>query len=285
MVKKGYLVAIVTLIIVLVGIVIIVKKPTTAQKYFETGLNSYKSIDIPSEEYRKMSPEEKEECNKLLISSTDSAVKSYQEIVDKYPRSKWADDAQFCIAVGYWTNAYAQSSISNVDYVDKAIEANQKFITDYPEAQLEPQTRENLLFVIPKTLSTSPHAIAQWNIADIYDNIKKDYPQALIEYNKVIDNYPQDKWAHVAILNIDRRCSKLNDYIPAIEACQKLLKTRTNITPKEVVIYYRIIAKSYKELGDLKKAEETYQTIIDRFPNTKAAQIAQEKIEELKSQA
>ena len=59
MVKKGYLLTIIIVIIALVGI-IIVKKPKTAQKYFETGLNSYKNIDIPSEEYREMTPEEEE---------------------------------------------------------------------------------------------------------------------------------------------------------------------------------------------------------------------------------
>lgn len=249
MVKKGYLVAIVIVIIVLVGIVIIVKRSKTAQKCFETGLNLYKSADIPPEEYREMSPEEEKEYCKMVISSTDSAIKSYQKIVDRYPRSKWADDAQFCIAVGYYTNA--QSSISNVDYADKAIEASQKFITNYPEAKLEPYTIENLLFVIPKTVS-SPLAVAQWQIADIYDSIKKDYPQALIEYNKVIDKYPQTTIARTTIYSITSLCPKLNDYTPAIEACQKLLKTRTN-TPGENVYFEKVIEESKAKQAALKK--------------------------------
>lgn len=42
MIKKRYLLAIVIVIIALVGIVIIVKKPKTAQEYFESGLTQYK---------------------------------------------------------------------------------------------------------------------------------------------------------------------------------------------------------------------------------------------------
>lgn len=239
MVKKGYfLLAIVIVIIALVGIMIIMKKPKTAQEYFETGLNSYKSADISSKEFRKMSPEEKEEYRKMVISSADSAIKSYQKIIDKYPESKWADDTQFCIAVAYYTKAQA-----SVDNADRAIEANQNFITDYPEARLESQTRENLSFVVPKAHS-NPHAAAQWQIANTYDSIKKDYPQALIEYSKVIDNYPQSTVARTTIYSITALCPKLNDYTPAIEACQKLLETRTKITPGETIWFKKVIKES-----------------------------------------
>ena len=85
MVKKGYLLAIVILVIVLVGIMIIVKKPKSPQEYFETGFDLYKNVDISTEKYRMMSPEEKEEYRKMVISSADSAVKSYQKIIDRYP--------------------------------------------------------------------------------------------------------------------------------------------------------------------------------------------------------
>ncbi len=250
--KKIYLLLVAIIVIVLVGIVIVVKKPKTAQEYFETGLNSYKSIDIPSEEYREMSPEEKEEYYKMVISSANSAIKSYQKIIDKYPDSKWADDAQFCIAVAYHTEAL----VSNGDNADRAIEASKKFITDYPEAKLEPYTIENSPFIkafVRSAAVSSPHALAQWQIANTYDSIKKDYPQALAEFNKIIDKYPQAKCAYVAIWEIDRLCPKLNDYVPAIEACQKLLKTRTNITPGEIVYFKKVIKESKAKQAALKK--------------------------------
>lgn len=252
MVKKGYLVAIVILVIVLVGIMIIVKRPKTAQKYFETGINLHKNVGISTEEYRQMSPGEKEEHNKMVISSTDTAIKSYQEIVDRYPESKWADDAQFSIAAGY----YIKARTSNGDNADKAIEASQKFITDYPEAKLEPYTIENSPFIkafVRSAAVSSPHAVVQWQIANTYEKLKKDYPQASIEYTKVIDNYPQSTVARTTIYSITALCPKLNDYTPAIEACQKLLETRTNISPGETVWFKKVIEESKAKQAALKR--------------------------------
>ncbi|MCG2677660.1 tetratricopeptide repeat protein, partial [bacterium] len=77
-------------------------------------------------------------------------------------------------------------------------------------------------------------------------------------------------------------------YQKAIEESQKAIDAFPNVKPSDkgtfglVVVCYHTIAKSYKALEDLKKAEETYQTIIDRFPNTKVAQIAHERIRELR---
>ena len=251
MVKKGYLVAIITLIIVLVGIMVIVKRPKTAQKYFETGINLYKNVDISTEEYREMTLEEKEEHHKMVISSTDSAIKSHQKIIDRYPESRWADDAQFSIGAAY----YIKAIVSNGDNADKAIEANQKFITNYPEAKLEPYTIENSPFIKKLAFgqASSPRAFVQWQIANTYEKVKKDYPQAAIEYTKVIDNYPQSTVARTTIYSITALCPKLNDYRPAIEACQKLLKTRTNISPGETVWFKKVIEESKAKQASLKK--------------------------------
>lgn len=189
-----------------------------------------------------MSPEEYDEHRKMVISSTDSATKFYQEVINKYPESKWADDAQFCIATAYFRRG---------DW-DKAIAAFQKVITDYPEAKLEPQTIEEEILGIPK-VSSNLHALAQERIAGIYYHIKKDYPQALIEYSKIIDKYPQDIFAHpVATHRIERLCSELNNYAPAIKAYQKLLKTRTN-TPKDVAFFEKRIKELQAKQSALKK--------------------------------
>ena len=254
--KKIYLLLVAIIVVALVWAVArrkpeITEKPKNAQEYFETGVNSYKNVDISTEEYREMTPEEKEEYNKMVISSTDSAIKSHQEIIDKYPESKWADDAQFSIGAAY----YIKALVSNGDNADKAIEASQKFITDYPEAKLEPYTIENSPFIrgfVSKAVSSQPHAFAQWQIANIYEKIKKDYPQAAIEYTKVIDNYPQSTVAQTTIYSITALCPKLNDYTPAIEACQKLLKTRTNISPGETVWFKKVIKDSKAKQAALK---------------------------------
>ncbi|KKL24388.1 hypothetical protein LCGC14_2415810 [marine sediment metagenome] len=75
--KKIYLVLIAIIVIVLVGIVIIVKRPKTAQEYFETGLTQFKKTIVFPKEYHKMSSEEYDEHRKMVISSSNSAIKSF----------------------------------------------------------------------------------------------------------------------------------------------------------------------------------------------------------------
>ncbi len=238
--KKIYLLLVAIIVVALVGVVIIVKKPKTAQEYLETGLTQFKKTIISSKEYHEMSAEESKEYLKMVISSTDSAVKSYQEIIDRYPESRWADDAQFCIATAYFRRG---------DW-NEAIEAFQKVITDYPEAQLEPSTVENMLNV-PKTISNL-HAFSQRQIAGIYYDMKNDYPQAIIEFNKVIDKYPQDTAALSAAFAIERYASKSKNYEPAIKAYQKLLKTRVD-KPKTLAFFEKKIKELQAKQAALKK--------------------------------
>lgn len=236
--KKIYLLLVAIIVVALVWAAArrkpgIIEKPEIDREYFETGLTQYKKfVTSDIDEYLNMPLEERKEYKKILISSANSAIKSYQEIIDKYPDSKWADDAQFYIAMTYFYGGEW----------DKAIEAYQKVITNYPEAKLEPQTMEDDTLILPNTIPNL-HAYAQERIASIYYDMKEDYPQALIEYNKVIDKYPQDRIALAAAFDIERYCSKIKNYEPAIKAYEKLLKTRDN-TPKDVAFF----EKKIKEL-------------------------------------
>ncbi len=148
---------------------------------------------------------------------------------------------------------------------------------------------------------------AQWLLAILY--MGADSKKAINEYQKIIEKFPNAKWEEWTLKNspvvfISKQASAatvaqsqialiyyqdLKKYNQAIEESQKLIDTFPNVVPNKgaftyVVMSYHVIAKSYKALGDVKKTEETYQTIIDRFPNTKVAQIAQDRIKELKSQ-
>ncbi len=232
------------MVIVLVGVVIIVKKPKTAQEYFEVGFTHYKKVvaaalAIPN--YSELSPQKEEEYRKMVNSSTDSAIKSYQEIIDKYPESRWADDAQFFIAEAYFIRG---------DW-DKAIEAFQKVIIDYPEAKLEPETMEEETLTLLRTIPNL-HALTQRRIAGIYYDMKNDYPQAMIEFNKVIDKYPQDRRATLmAVFYIERYASKSKNYEPAISAYQKLLKIRVN-KPKDIAFFEKKIKELQAKQAALK---------------------------------
>ena len=233
--KKIYLLLVAIIVVVLVWAVArkkpgIIEKPEIDKEYFETGLSHYKKIITFPKEYHEMSSEEYDEHRKMVISSTDSAIKSYQQIIDKYPESRWADDAQFFIAEAYFIRG---------DW-DEAIAAFRKVITNYPEAELEPETIEEDMPTVPKTVS-NPHALTQCQIAGIYYNVKKDYPQALIEYNKVIDRYPQDRAATLmAAFDIERCAAATKNYEPAIEAYQKLLQAKPETASRAAFLEKKI---------------------------------------------
>ncbi len=140
-----------------------------------------------------------------------------------------------------------------INYPEESIFEYRKFIKNFPDSVIEEWTIENTIF-FPKFINKIPPVVeAQSQIAFTYYRRLENHQKAIEESQKVIDFFP--------------------DITPANRDAFGL-----------VVTHYHTIAKSYKALGDLKKAEETYQTIIDRFPNTKAAQIAQDRIKELKSQ-
>jgi len=245
--KKIYLLVLAIIVVALVWVAArrkpsIIEKPKGAQDYFEIGLASYREgvtafLDAPFDE---MSPEESEEYRKMVTSAADSAIKSYQEIIDKYPDSKWADDAQFCIAIAYFSRG---------DW-DKTIAAFQKVITDYPEAELEPQTKEEEMLFVPK-IDFDLRAFAQWRIGTIYYD-KRDLSQAMIELKKVIDNYPQDKMVIAAAIHIERCSPEINDYKPAIKAYQKVLGIRTN-TPEDIAFFEKKIKELQAKQASLKK--------------------------------
>ena len=166
-------------------------------------------------------------------------------VADKHPKSRWADDAQRIIA-----------DLSIGLGPEKVMNEYQTIIEKFPDSKIEEWTLKNCTFT----------SFLKW-----IDKISSaDEAQAQI--------------ALIYLVN-------LKDYKKAIEESQKIINTYSNVTSADkdilgfVAFQYNTIAVSYKKLGDLKKAEETYQTIIDRFPGTKAAQRAQKKIEELKSRS
>lgn len=172
--------------------------------------------------------------------SLNNYIPKLHYIVDNYPKSKWADDAQRVLAELL------------INYPEESIFEYRKFIKNFPDSIIEEWTIENTIF-FPKFINKIPPVVeAQSQIAFTYYRNVKNCQEAIEESQKVIDFFPD-------VTSADKDAFGL------------------------VVTHYHIIAKSYKELGNVKKAEETYQIIINRFPNTKAAQIAQDKIKELKS--
>jgi len=120
------------------------------------------------------------------------ALLEYQELINNFPDSPYADDAQLGIGNCYYVT---------YDY-PHAIEAYQKLIDDCPESSLL--------------------ALAQYSIAQSYRKLA-NYEQAILEFNKVIDNYPESDYHASAQYYIGYSYYEALNYGQAILEFQKVI--------------------------------------------------------------
>ena len=110
---------------------------------------------------------------------TAQAVEAYQQVVERYPTSDVADDAQYQIGYAYLKQAregsYDQAA------AQKARDAFSDFSARYPGSEKLPQARENL------KLLEGQKTEGAMEIARFYDK-QKNYKAAAIYYNEVLLN-------------------------------------------------------------------------------------------------
>lgn len=92
----------------------------------------------------------------------------FQKILEKYPESEWADNAQFGLGLIY----------EELGEYQKAIEELEKVVTNYPKGDKAP----NALF----------------GIGEIYERRLKNNSQAINAYQNLVNNYPGSRWVLMA---------------------------------------------------------------------------------------
>lgn len=202
---------------------------------------------------------------------TFEAVSNFRKTLRIYPFSKLREQAQYNIAYIYLnTNNYSQ-----------AVEEFQTVINKYP--------------------GTDWAARSQYNIGDAYYNAG-EYDRAIAAYKKVLGNYPKSSYIIEAINGIQyaqlsagrsdsssvileeflsdnptsstadqlRYRQAMNifqtgDYVNAVKEFRQYLRV-TN-SEKLMPEAYSNLGESYKQLGEIDKAIDAYQTIVSEFPN------------------
>ena len=172
------------------------------------------------------------------------ALLEYQELINNYPGSSYADDAQLGVGNCYYIT---------YDY-SHAIEAYQKLIDDYPDSSLL--------------------ALSQYSIGQSYRKLA-NYEQAIIEYNKVIENYPESDYPAPAQYYIGYSYYEAQDYIKAIIEFQKvIINYPDDIWPDGNNRLVAPCAQYYigwcygQKLGQWNDAISAYQLVIDNYPNS-----------------
>lgn len=120
----------------------------------------------------------------------------------------------------------------------------------------------------------------------------KQYSDAIINYKKVLDTYPNSRYAKEALINISDNYYRNGNYQEAIFYYKKAIDG--NIIDGETLDIYKIFADSYLKIADsyykaedFSKAAQDYQQsvfyfeqILQKYPETNDAFIAKYKIPE-----
>ncbi|MDZ4787917.1 MAG: outer membrane protein assembly factor BamD [Blastochloris sp.] len=117
------------------------------------------------------------------------AISSYNKLIDKYPGSDVADDAQY--QIGYaWYQAASQPEYDQ-SAAQKSIEAFQDFMVRFPNSEKLSQAQDYM-----KELATR-RVQGSMNIARFYE-AQKNYKAALIYYSDVVQQNPNSELATTA---------------------------------------------------------------------------------------
>jgi outer membrane protein assembly factor BamD len=134
--------------------------------------------------------------------ANDAALQAYQAVVEKFPNSPVAPDAQY--QVGYIWFTAAREGTNDQAAAAKARVAFQDFLFRFPNSEKAAQARANLLLLDHKQTNSS------LDIAKYYDK-QKYYRAAVIYYNEVIRQQPGSTESEKAKKRIDQLKAKFGE--------------------------------------------------------------------------
>jgi outer membrane protein assembly factor BamD len=125
----------------------------------------------------------------LKMRKYDEAVKTFGSVMDRYPNSDVADDAQY--QVGYcWLQA-ASTADYDQSAAEKAIEAFNDYVTKYPNSEKVAQAQDYIVMLSGRQTQGA------YNIAKFYEK-QRDLKAAFIYYNEVVRQDPTSAQAQLA---------------------------------------------------------------------------------------
>jgi outer membrane protein assembly factor BamD len=134
--------------------------------------------------------------------ANDAAIEAYQAVVEKFPNSPVAPDAQYQLAYIWFTAA--REGTKDLAAAAKARTGFQDFLFRFPNSEKAAQARANLLLLDHKQTSSS------LDIAKYYDK-QKYYRAAVIYYNEVIRQQPGSTESEKARARLDELKKKLGE--------------------------------------------------------------------------
>ncbi len=168
----------------------------------------------------------------------EKSLAGFQEILDKYPKTDTAEDAMLSIAEVYY----------NSDQEAKAVDAYKRFMTKYPDS--------NKVTSVEEGMQRATYKKAE----------KTNDPKALLEY---YNKYPDSNLAVNALYKAAETYYTENKYKESIDAFNKLIEQFPNDTMAVNAHYY--VGACYEGLQQMAEAVAAYKAFIKNYPKHELA--------------
>lgn len=201
----------------------------------------YPNSERVPEAMMEMGKCQKEMLEKSRLLMVDSIVKSYEDMVNRFPQSDYAPQALYQIGLLYE---------KEMKEYREAIKYFEKCAIDYP--------------------TTSYAASSYYRIGQIYENNLNDFDGALMTYQRITKDFFKFQIAVDARLRIQQIYeTKTKEPHKALEAYAELINNYPeNKKMPEILMN---LAKFHRERGDNENAIKTYEQMIEKFPKEKGA--------------
>ncbi|MFQ5867092.1 MAG: tetratricopeptide repeat protein [bacterium] len=191
----------------------------------------------------------------------------YQELLDRYPQSKWVTIAKERVEL-VRNNLEYPEALNNYILAEK-----------YFEQGKYKQSIQRLLNIIAEYPKSGLSIEALYFLGDIYHFKLKDYRKAMDEYQNLIQRFPQNRFAANAQFKTAECCRKLEKWQEAIEAYRKFIRDYTQYGYSDYAQFY--IGQCFEELRNWQEAKDAYSLISTNYPESIWTDVARNRIKYL----
>lgn len=187
-----------------------------------------------------------------LARTDEEAFALYRRLVNNYPDSEWTDDSLYIIAIAYYRiaeNIKQTESVESADVqYDRAFAMFDQLIRDYPGSQLADESRFN-------------RAMCYYG--------KESWSRALEAFDGLRENFMDNELIHSIVYYTGMIFTEKREYDDArVEFRNVVDSGHEELAP----LAQFGIAQTYFAEGKYDEAIESYQRVIDKYPEAKMSE-------------
>lgn len=191
----------------------------------------------------------------------------YQELLKRYPQSKWAPIARERLELVGKNLRYPQA-------LNDYILAERYF----GQAKYE-KSIQNLRDIIERYPQSGLSSEASYFLGDIYHFKLKDYRKAIEEYQNLMQKFPQNRYVANGQFKIGECFRKLELWEEAIEAYRKFIENYSQYGYADYAQFY--IGQCYEKLKSWQEAKSAYGLVSLNHPESIWTEVARNRIKYL----